>query len=108
MQFGNPKSCFKTFCWSSFIAIAITFFVWGLMTISVQKLAALFLNLEGTALLASAFTASGHLPAQGNLIERFLWFFKSQGAVPVYYYRPMFYGGLGLLAVSFIINVVAG
>lgn len=106
MQFGEPKSTLSTFAWGSFIAGSITFFVWFWKSISLAKIAILFFGIEGTVLLASAFTASGHVPPQGNLFRRFVGFFKGQGAVPVSYSKPMFYGGLLFLTLSFIISAI--
>jgi len=106
MQFGESKSTLSTFAWDSFIAGSVTFIIWFWKSISLAKIAILFSGIEGTVLLASAFTASGHVPAQGNLFRRFVWFFKGQGAVPVYFIRPVFYGGLLFLTLSFIISAM--
>ena len=42
----------------------------------------LFLNLEGTVLLASAFTPTGLTPPQGGLWSRLRWFFAQDGRCP--------------------------
>lgn len=106
MQCGNPKPFLPTLILFSIIAIAITFSVWVWKCISFDRTLILFLNLEGTALLACSFTPSGQLPAQGNFIKKLIWFFKNQSAVPVIYNRPLFYGGLICLSISFILNTI--
>jgi hypothetical protein len=54
----------------------------------------LFLNLEGTVLLASAFTPVGLTPPQGALAQRVKWFFAQTRSVSVSFSQPMFYAGL--------------
>ncbi len=54
----------------------------------------LFLNLEGTVLLASAFTPTGLAPPQGGLGGRLRLFFGQPGGVPVKFSQPLFYGGV--------------
>jgi len=104
MQFGQPKkSNLVGFIWTSIVSIVITALIWHLKSLSLSKTIILFLTLEGTGWLACAFSQSGHVPPQGNLIK---WFFTGQGAVPVYYNRPMFWGGLTMLALSYILNIV--
>lgn len=60
----------------------------------------LFLNLEGTVLLASAFTPTGLTPPQGGPIQRVRWFFRQEGGVPLTFSQPLFYGGLLALFLS--------
>ena len=61
----------------------------------------LFLNLEGTVLLASAFTPVGLVPPQGNLVK---WFLTETKGVTVRFNQPMFYGGLLCFFVSALID----
>ncbi len=58
------------------------------------KALTLFLNLQGTVLLASAFTPTGLTPPQGGLWSRIRWFFRQEGGVPLKFSQPLFYGGL--------------
>jgi hypothetical protein len=54
----------------------------------------LFLNLEGTVLLASAFTPTGLTPPQGGFLQRVRWFLGQKGGVAVKFSQPLFYGGI--------------
>ena len=53
-----------------------------------------FFSLEGTVLLASAFTPTGLVPPQGGVFARLKWFFTPQGGVAVKFAQPWFYHGL--------------
>jgi hypothetical protein len=60
----------------------------------------LFLSLEGTVLLASAFTPTGLTPPQGEFTQRVRWFFAQERGVAVRFSQPLFYGGLLALFLS--------
>ncbi len=66
----------------------------------------LFLNLEGTVLLASAFTPTGLAPPQGSLGGRLRWFFGQPGGVPVKFSQPLFYGGVLALFLGALLGVL--
>lgn len=70
--------------------------VWALKRPAADTLAVLFLTLEGTALLASAFTPQGGLPPPRAWRPWLRWFLTSDddGATAVRFYQPAFYGGL--------------
>ena len=74
------------------LAVALVVSFWR--DLAPLKVAALFLNLEGTVLLASAFTPTGLVPPQGGIGRRLRWFFEQQGGVPLKFSQPLFYGGL--------------
>jgi hypothetical protein len=108
MQFGEPKPVLRTFVCLTIVAVLLTGLVRVFAPLSFGRLLTLTLGLEGTFLLAFAFSASGLVPAQGSLLARVSWFFRPQGAVPVRYSPPLFYGGLIFLALSFILQVLTG
>jgi hypothetical protein len=58
------------------------------------KLAGLFLSLEGTVLLASAFTPTGLTTPPGGAGGRIRWFFAQEDGVPLKFSQPLFYLGL--------------
>ena len=68
--------------------------------------ASLLLGLEGTALLASAYSPVGLVPPQGSLFRVLLWIFTPQKGTSVSFNQPMFYGGLLCLFLSFIAMVL--
>ena len=96
----------------SFICILLTLLA-GIITLvllyyknpSLCQVLTLFLNLEGTVLLASAFTPVGLTPPERGVIKKISWFLKQQGGVPVLYNQLMFYGGLFCLFMANIISV---
>jgi hypothetical protein len=106
MQFGNAKSIWPPFLLATLIAASITLPLAYWKCIALEKAVILFCSLGGTILLASAFTPQGLFPPQGTLLKKISWFFKGQGAVPVYYNRPIFFGGLVFLAISFILTAI--
>lgn len=96
---------------SSFICIFLTFFasiitigLWYYKNLSICQMLVLFLNLEGTVLVASAFIPVGLTPPDKGTIKKLGWFLKQQSGVPVSYNQPMFYGGLLYL---FIANAIS-
>ena len=62
---------------------------------SIGPVLELFLALEGTVLLASAFSPTGLLPPpKGSIMRKVRWFCDQQAGVPLQYNQPMFYRGL--------------
>ena len=66
----------------------------------------LFLCLEGTVLLASAFTPTGLEPPPKKLFRQVKWFFRHQGGVPVTFNQLMFYSGLGCLFIAYVLQSI--
>lgn len=94
----------------SFLSVLITVAVKYFANIAVLKAVALFFGLEGTVLLASAIS-----PPHGDmeempksLIKRFLWSFTDgrRLAYPIHYHPVYFYGGLLILAISFVLSAI--
>ena len=108
MQSGSGKSTVLTLIRVTLMATTVTLLVFLAKPTTSAKVVALFFSLEGTILLAYGFSASGQVPAQGTLRQRISWFFKTQGAVPLHYNRPLYFGGLLLLGVSFVISTLLG
>lgn len=75
-------------------------------SLALCQILTLFLNLEGTVLLASAFSPVGLTPPQGGPLSMVKWFLAQQGGVPMSYNQPMFYGGLLCLFVAQILSAV--
>jgi hypothetical protein len=75
--------------------------------LSLRGTVTLFLTLEGTVLLASAFTPTGLTPPQGGALSRIRWFVAQEGGVPVKFSQPLFYGGLLALFLSTAIGALA-
>jgi hypothetical protein len=67
---------------------------------------AVLLSLEGTVLVASAFTPVGLTPPQGSLTDRFGWFLRLQGGTQVKLSQPMLYGGLLSLFIGMLLQTV--
>ena len=86
------------------VAVIATLAVAFWQNLTLPKGIALFLNLEGPVLLASAFTPTGLIPPQGGLASRLRWFFLQQGAVPVSFSQPLFYGGLLALLMASLVG----
>ncbi len=106
MQFGGGykyPSLFFCILITSLAGI-ITLGLWSYKNLNPSQVLALFLNLEGTVLLASAFTPVGLTPPNRGIIKKLGWFLKQQGGVPVSYNQVMFYGGLLCL---FMANVIS-
>jgi hypothetical protein len=76
------------------VATAATLGVAYFKSLALGAALILFLNLEGTVLLASAFTPTGLTPPQGGFTQRLRWFLRQEGGVPVKFSQPLFYGGL--------------
>lgn len=88
------------------LAGIITLVLWYYKNPSLCKVLTLFLNLEGTVLLASAFTPVGLTPPERSVIKKVCWFLKQQGGVAVSYNQLMFYLGLFCLFMANVISVV--
>jgi hypothetical protein len=67
----------------------------------------LLLALEGTILLASAFTPRGLIPPPTSFFEKIGWFVKETKGVSVSFNQPLFYLGIILLLSSIIFNSCA-
>jgi len=63
----------------------------------------LFLGLEGTVLIASAYKPIGLKPPSGNFFQRVRWIFNQQDGISVSFNQPMFYGGLLCLFLAYFI-----
>jgi len=89
----------------SLISLFIAIIFLGHCKYSIRKIISLFLNLEGTVLLASSFAPTGFIPPPAGIISKFKWFFE-QGAkgVPLKYNQILFYGGLLCLFIASIIS----
>jgi len=85
----------------------VTAVVWYSKCLSPIQGTALFLGLEGTSLLASAYSPVGLAPPQGGLWSRFKWFFETQNGTTVCFDQRMFYGGLICLFLSYIAGAYA-
>lgn len=107
MQFrGGYKPGVLIFILFILLAIAITIFIWRWKSLRLSQVVILFLNLEGTVLLASSFSPTSQIPPPKKILGKIHWFFKEQGAVAVSYNRPLFYGGLVSLFIAFVINAI--
>lgn len=108
MQFegGYDYPTYRVCMWLSGGAILVTLLVWWAYGIAVTVAGSLFLGLEGTVLLASAYTPIGLVPPQDGIFRQLMWLIKPQKGTPVSFNQPMFFGGLLCLALSFIDAVV--
>ena len=88
------------------VVLLVTAWVVHWKNLALLRTLTLFLSLEGTVLLASAFTPTGLTPPQGGLWSRVRWFFSQQGGVPVKFSQPLFYGGLLALFLAILLSVV--
>ena len=64
----------------------------------------LFLNLEGIALLACAFTVSSEARLTAKIGDWLKWFFTVKSGQPVFYRPVFFYAGLASAAVSTVMS----
>jgi len=108
MQFGGgyhyPSGLIFTVF--SILAVIITALVWHWASLAAAEGFILLLSLEGTILLASAFSPVGLHPPPKGLINRARWFLTQQAGVPVSYNSLMFYSGLLCLCVVFILTAL--
>lgn len=91
----------------SIISFALASIIWLLKCLSIHEGLSLFLGLEGTSLLASAYTPVGLNPPSGNFWARLKWFTKANAGVPVSFNQLIFYAGLFCLFLSFLLIYVA-
>ena len=89
-------------------AVLIAVLVWWVKSLSVLVGVALFLGLEGTALIASSYTPVGLSPPSGNFVKQFLWAIKPQKGTSVSFNQPMFFGGLFCLWLSYVTTALSG
>lgn len=68
----------------------------------------MLLALEGTVLLASAFTPKGLTPPPAGIIPKLRWLFKEQAGVPLSFNQPLFYVGILLLLGSILLGNITG
>ena len=83
-------------------ALLIASLVWWLRCLKLAQGISLFLGLEGTALIASAYTPAGLTPPNGSFFKQLIWLVKPQKGTSVSFNQPMFFGGLLCLFISFI------
>ena len=88
-------------------AVLITGLVWWAKSLVLFAGVALFLGLEGTALIASAYTPVGLTPPNGNVFKQLLWIVKPQKGTSVSFNQPMFFGGLLCLFLSYVSTALA-
>ena len=84
------------------VTLVVVSFIWRWKGLSFLGGASLLLGLEGTVLLASAYTPVGLVPPQGSLFRVFLWIFTPQRGTAISFNQPMFYGGLLCLFLSYV------
>jgi hypothetical protein len=84
------------------VTLVIVSFIWRWKRLSLFGGVSLFLGLQGTVLLASAYSPVGLVPPQGSLLRVLLWFVTSQKGIAVSFNQPMFYGGLLCLFLSYV------
>jgi len=90
----------------SICTVALVALVYALRHPPLDTLAVLFLSLEGTALLASAFTPQGGVPPPEGFRKRLRWFLSAEFATPVNFYQPAFFGGLLFLYVAAVLSAL--
>lgn len=88
------------------VAVGATLTASGIRSLSAGTALVLFLSLEGTVLLASAFSPTGLTPPPRGLIARMKWFFAQQAGVPVQFSQPLFCGGLLALFLSALLGAL--
>lgn len=88
--------------WLTIGAILISVLIWLLKSLAVAQGVTLLLGLEGTVLIASAYTPVGLIPPNGSIVKQMLWFLKPQKGTQVSFNQPMFFGGLFSLFLSYI------
>jgi len=88
------------------LSIVIVIAIWYMFHKEFVILITLFLGLEGTALLASAFTPTGLVPPNENLFRQVGWFLKQRGGVPLKFNQLMFYSGLVCLFLAYVLQAI--
>lgn len=96
----------------SVLAVIATAAILSLFSISTVRAVPLFVNLEGTALLASALSPPPPdlRDDEGRGLGRLLWYFREGRALnyPVNYNPVCFYGGVLLLAAAAVRSAISG
>jgi len=115
MQFGGG---YRFPSWPIFGIITIIVAVngvwlWRLGKLNGMSLVIFFLDLEGAAMLISAFTPVGQLGPQGSLLNKMKWFFigetSSDGTrlgITYSLSQPLLYGGFLLILTGRILSEV--
>jgi hypothetical protein len=88
------------------VTIVIVSFIWHWKSLPFFGGVSLLLGLEGTVLLASAYSPMGLVPPQGSLLRVLLWVVTPQKGTAVSFNQAMFYGGLLCLFLSYIAAVL--
>ncbi len=96
-QYPSEKICL----WLTIGAILIAVLVWWLKCLDIAQGVTLLLGLEGTVLIASAYTPIGLVPPNG-----ILWILKPQKGTTVSFNQPMFFGGLFCMFFSYITSAI--
>lgn len=82
--------------------VLISFLVWWMRCLTFAQGISLLFGLEGTVLIASAFTPVGLTPPNGTFFSQLIRLLKQQKGTSVSFNQPMFFGGLLCLFISFI------
>lgn len=95
----------------SIFALAIAAFMHFIVSVAIIQAFVLFLGLQGTIFLASSFSPSHDdikLDKPKGLLNGLLWHFREGRWLnyPVNYNPVFFYGGLALLALSFVLSAI--
>jgi hypothetical protein len=86
------------------LSAVVTGVLWYLKCLPFSEAVSLLFALEGTSLLAAAYSPVGLVPPQGSFWSRVMWFIRTQKGISVSFEQPMFYGGLLLLFLSYVIT----
>ena len=110
MQFeGGYRYPSTTICLLLSAAVLVPgVWIWRSESLSLNRGMSLLLALEGTVLLASAFTPKGLVPPPRGILPKLRWFLKEQAGVPLTFNQPLFYSGVLLLLVSTVLSNIAG
>lgn len=84
------------------VTLIVVSFIWRWKGLSFLGGASLLLGVEGTVLLASAYSPVGLVRPQGSLFRVLLWVVIPQKGTAVSFNQPMFYGGLLCLFLSYV------
>ncbi len=108
MQFegGYRYPSGRIFLLLTLLSIIIVIAIWYWQRKEFIDLLTLFLGLEGTVLLVSAFTPTGLVPPHKNLFRQVGWFLKQQGGVPVKFNQLIFYSGLVCLFLTYVLQAI--
>lgn len=101
-QYPSKKICL----WLTIGAILIAVLVWWLKCLDIAQGVTLLQGLEGTVLIASAYTPISLVPPNGTFIKQILWILKPQKGTTVSFNQPMFFGGLFCMFLSYITSAI--